>query len=53
MNVTIGTVQAATTKPSAVGERSIWSTANARAIPDIDVPAPLMVSPKKNRRKFR
>ena len=52
MNPTIGTVQAATTTPSAVGELSMCRTAKASASPDIDEPAVLIVSPKKNHRKF-
>jgi hypothetical protein len=52
MKATIGTVHAATTQPSAVAELSMCRTANANAIPDIEDPAVLIVSPKKNRRKF-
>jgi hypothetical protein len=52
MNVTIGTVHAAATQPRAEAESLMSSTANASAIPDIDEPAVLTTSPKKNHRKF-
>ena len=52
IKATIGTDHDATTRPSAVGELSICSTANASASRDIDDPAVLIVSPKKNHRKF-
>ena len=52
MNTTSGPVSAASTRPSALGESVIESTANARATPAIVVPARLTVLAVQYHRKF-
>ena len=51
-NNTIGVVPAASTRPSALGESLISSTANARATADIVVPARFTVRAIQYHRKF-